>query len=735
MARYCGVNKEGKPVETESKLKAAMEWKDKCLLGGKSIFSNEAIWSDENIDALKKHFVDNPDEGKDKFISKLEIQLKQTTPEVKKLVAEMTWFMLLCPSNIKHNTKRSNVQKMWNWSGNNLPNSSIFLDEQTLTGIGSAGPGFHFSRWRELRYFILTMEAFRNLSEAKRKSLVSDGWDFAKWLESIPENEERQFRHMLLFLLFPNNFERIFGGNDRKKVASYYTTESKVKSLKSLGVDKELYRIRKEQEKVYETDELDFYHPPLDKWKIKPDETRTTRSDNAHTPINKIFYGPPGTGKTYRINNLREEYTSKTNTFSREQWLSDELKSVRWLDVIVMVLHESGKKGATVPEIVQHEFIQQKQKARPIGQTKRINQQIWGVLQQHTIIESKTVKFEKRQEPLIFDKSDKGSVWSLAGEWEDLCEDQIAIAKSLEEMPQELEQKRYEFVTFHQAYSYEDFVEGIRPVEDEESGEVVYRLILGVFRRICQRAKNDPENRYALFIDEINRGNIAKIFGELITLIEIDKRAEYDADGEITNPKDCISVTLPYSPADEPPFAVPINLDIYGTMNTADRSIALLDTALRRRFTFEELMPDSSIIEGSDGNGHIEDGENGTINLRMMLDTMNKRIRFLLNRDFMLGHAYLCKVKDFDGLKKVLINQIIPLLQEYFYEDWAQIQKVFGGTNQNESNQIVKSHKHDSAEVIETDEEDRQEFIEYKVADMASITPDAVRNIYKIDKE
>ena len=189
----------------------------------------------------------------------------------------------------------------------------------------------------------------------------------------------------------------------------------------------------------------------------------------------------------------------------------------------------------------------------------------------------------------------------------------------------EVENKRYELVTFHQSYGYEDFVEGIRPEENEDTGEIVYRVKRGIFREICRRAAADPNQRYALFIDEINRANVAKVLGELITLLEPDKRLTYNVDGTT---KDGIELTLPYS---QKRFGVPANLDIYGTMNTADRSISLLDTALRRRFEFIELMPDSSLIDGSRGDGYIEDGAGDVINLRELLDTVNDRITALLS--------------------------------------------------------------------------------------------------------
>ena len=259
-----------------------------------------------------------------------------------------------------------------------------------------------------------------------------------------------------------------------------------------------------------------------------------------------------------------------------------------------------------------------------------------------------------------------------------------------------------------------------------------YRVVPGIFKRICQKAKADPEQRYAIFIDEINRGNIASIFGELITLIEPDKRVTYGDDGTVESG---MTLTLPYSGEQ---FGVPANLDIYGAMNTADRSIALLDTALRRRFEFEELMPDTNVIEGSQGDGTIKDGKGGTIDLRALLKTVNRRILFLLNRDSTIGHSYFMKVRDFEGFKKVLLSRIVPLLQEYFYEDWHRIQLVFcdvGPNGEKLEPQIIRHELLREEEIIGFDHDDFEDSFEYRVADEDQITPEAIRKIYEDGKE
>lgn len=224
-----------------------------------------------------------------------------------------------------------------------------------------------------------------------------------------------------------------------------------------------------------------------------------------------------------------------------------------------------------------------------------------------------------------------------------------------------VDEGKISFVTFHQSYGYEDFIEGIK-VKGVE-GQLNYDVESGVFKNICERAENNPNENYVLIIDEINRGNISKIFGELITLIEESKREGKSEELE------GLEVTLPYS---NKPFSVPNNLYIIGTMNSSDRSLTSVDIALRRRFEFIEMMPKPDVLSGIDIEG---------VSVQYILETMNKRIKVLLDRDHCIGHAYftpLIEEPSLELLMTIFEKRIIPLLQEYFFDDWNKINLVLG---------------------------------------------------------
>lgn len=219
-------------------------------------------------------------------------------------------------------------------------------------------------------------------------------------------------------------------------------------------------------------------------------------------------------------------------------------------------------------------------------------------------------------------------------------------ARLMEKYRSYVQNKQIVFTTFHQSYGYEDFIQGLRP--NTANGGLSFEPVDGVFKAIANLAIKDAENDYVIIIDEINRANISKVFGELITLIEDDKRW-----GEIN----AVNVTLPSGEN----FAVPNNLYIIGTMNSADKSISLIDAALRRRFEFIEVVPNAELVEDKD--------------LRGVLTKLNENlVKELDSTDLLIGHAYFMG-KTVDNLCDIMNHSIIPLLYEYFYDSRKKVKQ------------------------------------------------------------
>lgn len=287
-----------------------------------------------------------------------------------------------------------------------------------------------------------------------------------------------------------------------------------------------------------------------------------------------------------------------------------------------------------------------------------------------------------------------------------------------------LEEGRVKFITFHQSYGYEEFIEGIKPVLNNQNS-IGYTIEDGAFKAFCkdatkvegenshnkvaddnaadvsmeQQDKELPNKNYVFVIDEINRGNISKIFGELITLIEDTKRAGM---------AEARTAVLPYS---GDLFSVPSNVYILGTMNTADRSISLMDTALRRRFQFIEMMPDVAILEKIGAN------RVGDLDVALMLKTINERITYLYDREHTIGHAFftkLAKNPSIDTLRSIFEKSVIPLLQEYFYEDYQKIQFVLGDNDKEDDFKFIRDEELNVKNIFKGNVEDALDLPEKK---------------------
>jgi 5-methylcytosine-specific restriction protein B len=399
--------------------------------------------------------------------------------------------------------------------------------------------------------------------------------------------------------------------------------------------------------------------PPLpdadDSQIVQPSKESIQLATLADATRNLILYGPPGTGKTYAATQFASFFLGEqlSEPVSPDQRRKEVLQTLRWHDAIALAMYlKRSQKTFKVPELVNDPLLQA---YLSLTKTQKLSNQIWAMLQIHTHPDVETVKYQNRQPPYLFEKNAQGE-WILTEAGELYV--QVNLADVVEELQQPNDRQPaisdyLKSVTFHQSFAYEEFVEGLKPVIVDE--QIQYQVVDGIFKRICQQAQNDPKHDYLIIIDEINRANIAKVFGELITLIEDDKRL--GEDNEVT-------VQLPYSQEE---FGVPENLYILGTMNTADRSTALLDLALRRRFTFVELMPEPELL------GIVEG-----VDLAKLLTRLNLCITALLGRDYQIGHSYFLNVKDTNELHFAWYHRVIPLLQEYFYNDTERL-RVVGG--------------------------------------------------------
>lgn len=384
---------------------------------------------------------------------------------------------------------------------------------------------------------------------------------------------------------------------------------------------------------------------------------------------NQILYGPAGTGKTYHLQQLQKGYCEQAVQSDDDSFLAELLRPLVWRDVLLLIMLDMNR-SVKKADLVAHRFYQCK--ATLNQRDRRNGAGLWNVLNDHSVDLPKG-SYNVRKPPRVFAELDD-NYWVIADLDHDDVQEMRVVLEQIKQGPQEQREiQRFSFVTFHQSYGYEDFIEGLRPVlsDEQEDGQVRYEIKQGAFVELCERARHDPSHHYAMFIDEINRGNVSKIFGELITLIELDKR-----DGQ----PNAIRVRLPYSGEW---FAVPSNLSIYGSMNSADRSLTPLDTALRRRFEFVEMMPNATVLAG-----RVVDG----VALDQLLAVINQRIKLLLGRDCLLGHAYLMSVETVEQLKAVMQQRIVPLLQEYFYDDWRKIRWVLNDHRKPEAMQFVQEH-------------------------------------------
>ena len=572
MARF----KDAEPILT-----AAERWKYRCLVGGRSLFTDRSLWTRSNFQELQSVYVETLDDLlKDSFQKNLERQLQPASPDAKCLWAEMTWIYRLIQysGSMGSSKKRERIIQVWEWSGRDFPTDHELMSNAVLgAGVINTGSGYAKHIWAEFRFFVVAMLDWCSLEPNEREALLDDPWGFASWLDRTKYAVNRMFRHAMAFLLFPDEFQDIVSTSGKREIVSSLHQGGRIDTSNPVEIDRALLAIRQRLEE--EHGRFRFYDPRIKELWKRPSASKAKKNgDGARDDGGKRSGADPEA--IYTAPQAQHDLFIDPGHFTR---LVKSIKSGKNL-----ILQGPPGTGKT--------FI-----ARRIA-------------------------------------------WCLIGR-----EDSDPIA----------------MVQFHQSYAYEDFVEGFRPTKGGG-----FDLKPGVFQRFCERARANPAIPHVFIIDEINRGNLSRIFGELLMLIEADKRSEDYA------------VTLPYS---DTRFYVPANIHLLGMMNTADRSLALVDYALRRRFAFETLEPAYGTEYGRDAfEKHLASkGANPSLARRICdrMDKLNEKIANdkELGRGFRIGHSYFVPgdgdTPSEDWYRHVVDTQIAPLLREYWFDAAEDVER------------------------------------------------------------
>ena len=712
--------------DAEPILAAAERWKHRCLLDEKSLFAERHLWTGPIFQEVREVHAEA------KSVDEVIALLERSSPEAKCLRSEMVWVYRL----IQHRSskgpasKREEIGYWWKKSGIAFDEAHELLSDTLLgAGVVNPGQGYNIRVWPELRFFSDAMDEWSSLERSNRESLLGSPWDFASWLDDTKFAQGCMFRHAILFLLFPESFEPIISGGHKKKIIRLGDRRAGEDDKPRTAIDRAILDIRRALEDSSDNRDVHFYRQPyVEFWDDKKADSwfRDQFGDRDRWLMNMNVSGErmwPGVvedgiasigwddlGDLRRsAGEIKKDLVGRglgENPSNRVRFLRDFANGMEVGDLVIAArnggsdllgwgritgeyeYNPDASRFRVHTRSVEWHLCHQQIPLRPhwggnwarkrltgfAGYRHWVRLYLWLIDSQREPVPPPVYTIAEACKDLFIPRRDFERFLHLMktrrnlilqgppGTGKTFMADRIAWC-----LIERKDSAPIEMVQFHQSYAYEDFVQGYRPTE---SGG--FKLRDGVFHRFCERARRDRETPHVFIIDEINRGNLSRIFGELLMLIEADKRSEEYA------------VSLTYAHPSGGRFHIPDNVYILGMMNTADRSLALVDYALRRRFAFATLNPAYGTEHGKKAfrdylEGQGVAGELVTRIIERMVE-LNEEIATdpELGRGFRVGHSYFVPTDKDDSCDEtwyetVVDTQIEPLLAEYWFDSQEKI--------------------------------------------------------------
>lgn len=651
-------------------------WK-KCFVEDKSLLFTGPLWTLKNIQTLHNAFVLNPDESNDKkFFEKLNGQISGSDKSIVRLAAEFlcVYYLFPSPSSISGHTKKKNVNEVLSWSGDEIPSGHVVL-KAFECGIGGTGTAYNTLLFLELAWLMDVLIAFKKRSRQERLEL-EDPWKFKEFIDSVPMQGNRQSRHTLLHLIFPDTFERIATSGDKAKIIEAFGS---MVADKSVGMDEQLTQIRQRLDEQYPGRKLDFYNPPLrEEW--KPEKTAVSGS------LEEEFLAwfadqKKSDGNSYSPSSMGQYVNALKKASRRLEGVEIEPTNLFYYSTLAdfSAVHEKILAAPNYAEVNQHfasgafaaamnrykDFLTERttaggpkagmtDKIQPPAETgdilsnAHLDEYFEGCFLSRETIRQMLTRLIAKKNLILQGPPGTGKTW---------------LAKRLAyALAGEKDSDRVGAMQFHATLSYEDFVCGWRP-----TGDRTLELIDGPFLEYVTKAQENSAH-HVMVIEEINRGNPAQIFGEMLTLLEADKRVPGEA------------LRLCYQKKGQSrKIYIPENLYLIGTMNIADRSLAIVDFALRRRFAFFNLHPafDTKVWK----NWMIQKANLESEFIEIVAQKMthlNEEIAKdqSLGSQYVIGHSYFTSDKPIskhkDWYEAVVDTEILPLLREYWFDNPAK---------------------------------------------------------------